>query len=139
MENSMKRFSVAAGLLASCTMAQADAGFMLGISHNFGGSTGITFKVLSSDKQDKGVVALGVSYFPGNDKNKFGLDLGVGYNFRRGAATVGWDFLHQQVQAAIGYSDTKKPPPPPAPAPAPSSDASASLDRFLADAPTSLA
>ena len=138
----MKKFTVAAGLLASCTWAQADAGFMLGISHNFGGSTGLTFKVLSSNKQDRGVVALGVSYFPGDDNNKFGVDLGVGYNFRRGAATVGWDFLHQQVQAAIGFSDTKKPPPPPAPAaspPPPSSDASAALDRFLDDSPTSLA
>ena len=134
----MKRFSVAAGLLASCTMAQAEAGFMLGISHNFGGSTGITFKVLSSNKQDKGVVALGVSYFPRDEKNKFGLDLGVGYNFRRGAATVGWDFLHQQVQAAIGFSDTKKPEPAPAPAPPQSSGDSAGLDRFLADAPASL-
>ena len=121
----MKRFTVAACLLASCTWAQADPGFMLGICHNFGGSTGVTIKVLSTNKQDKAVAALGVSYFPDDAANKLGLglDLGLGYNFRRSAAAVGWDFLHNQVQGAIGFSDTKKPPAPasaPASAPTPS-------------------
>ncbi|GEM_PF-2109054 len=117
------------------------AGFMLGICHNFGGSTGVTLKILSTNKQDKAVVALGVSYFPNHAANKLGLDLGLGYNFRRGAATVGWDFLHNEVQGAIGFSDTKKPPAPaPAPAPEPTpsgSRSSASLDRVPGDSPTS--
>ncbi len=84
----MKRFTIAAGLLASCTWTQANPGFMLGICHNFGGSTGVTLKTLSTNKQDKAVAALGVSYFPNDAANKLGLDLGLGYNFRRSAATV---------------------------------------------------
>jgi|ERR1035441_6915379 hypothetical protein len=139
METTMKRFTVAAGLLASCTWAQAGPGLMLGICYDFGGSAGVTLKILSTNKQDKAVLAAGVSYFPSDATNQLGVDLDAGYNYRHSAATVGWDFLHSDVQAAVGFSATKKPP---APAPAavtpPGSGAGASLDRFLDDSPTSL-
>lgn len=137
----MKRFTVAAGLLASCSLAQANPGFMVGISYNFGGSVGVTAKVLSTNREHKAVAALGVSYLFGEAKSKFGVDLGAGYNFRHATATVGWDFMNSQVQTAIGVSNTKKRPAP-APATPPTnpsgSGASVSLDRFLADSPTSL-
>ena len=137
----MKRYTVAAGLLASCTWAQADPGFMVGISYNFGGSVGVTAKILSTNRQEKAVAALGVSYLFGDSSKKFGVDLGAGYNFKHDVtATVGWDFLNSQVQTAVGVSSTKKkkhssdaPPTNPS-----GSGASVSLDRFLADSPASL-
>ena len=137
----MKRHTVAAGLLASCTWAHADPGFMLGISYNFGGSFGVTAKILSTDKQEKAVASLGVSYLFGDSPSKFGVDLGGGYNFKNDVtATVGWDFMNSQVQTAVGVASTKKkknssdtPPTNPS-----GSGASVSLDRFLADSPASL-
>ncbi|MEX1165368.1 MAG: hypothetical protein WEK74_00575, partial [Hydrogenophaga sp.] len=55
----------AAALLAAISgNAHAGAGLMVGISHNFGGETGVTLKVLSTDRRDKLAGALGVSYFP---------------------------------------------------------------------------
>lgn len=137
----MKRFTVAAGLLASCSWAQADPGFMVGLSYNFGGSFGVTAKILSTDKQEKAVAALGVSYLFGESKSKFGVDLSAGYNFKHDVtATVGWDFMNSQVQTAVGVASTKKKKNSPAEPPTdPSgSGASVSLDRFLADSPTSL-
>jgi hypothetical protein len=138
----MKRFTVAAGLLASCSWAQADPGFMLGLSYNFGGSFGVTVKVLSTNKQEKAVASLGASYMFGDSPSKFGIDLGGGYNFKNDVtATVGWDFMNSQVQTAVGVANTKKKkkdssePPPTEPS---GSGSSVSLDRFLADSPTSL-
>ena len=136
----MKRYTIAAGLLASCTWAQADPGFMLGLSYNFGGSIGVTAKVLSSNKQEKAVAALGVSYLFGSSPSRFGFDLGAGYNFKRDVtATLGWDFMNSQVQAAVGVASTKKKRDSSDPPTSPSgSGASVSLDRFLADSPASL-
>lgn len=102
----MKQWIVASAVALACMGAQAGAGFMLGVSHNFGGSTGITFKVLSSDKKDRGVVAAGVSYFPGQ-ASPLGLDAGVGYTFKNAAITGGYDFLNRKPQMAIGLSNTK--------------------------------
>ncbi|MCE9657347.1 MAG: hypothetical protein K8R60_02230 [Burkholderiales bacterium] len=136
----MKRFTVAAGLIASCSWAQADPGFMLGLSYNFGGSLGVTAKILSTNKQEKAVAALGVSYMFGEAKSKFGVDLGAGYNFKNDVtATVGWDFMNSQVQTAVGVASTKKKKDSSAPPTNPSgSGSSVSLDRFLADSPSSL-
>lgn len=102
----MKQWIIAGAVALGCVGAQAGAGYMLGISHNFGGSTGIAFKVLSSDKKDRAVVAAGLSYFPGQS-NPMGLDLGLGYTFNHGAVTAGYDFLNRQPQLAIGFSNAK--------------------------------
>jgi hypothetical protein len=135
----MKKFTVAAGLLASCTWSHAGAGLMLGICYDFGGSAGVTLKILSTNREDKPLVAGGVSYFPSDTANPWGVDLGAGYNFRWSAATLGWDFLHSKVQGSFGYSPTKTPPASPPPPVTPSgSGAGLSLDRFLNNSPNSL-
>jgi hypothetical protein len=87
---------------------------MVGISYNFGGrvideTIGLTFKVLSSDRQDRAVVAAGVSYFPWAPKKKFGLDISTGYNFDKVTALVGYDLLNKKPQASLGYANTYKP------------------------------
>lgn len=112
---------VAGSTALACFNAHASAAFMFGISHNFGGDTGVTFKILSSDKRDKPVLAAGVSFFP----QRVGLDVGVGYNFKRTTVTFGRDLLNSRYQVAWGISSTRcppRPPPPPsavAPPPAP--------------------
>lgn len=113
---------VAGSTALACLNAHASAAFMFGISHNFGGDTGVTFKILSSDKRNKPVLAAGVSFFP----QRVGLDLGVGYNFKRTTVTFGRDLLNSRYQMAWGVASRRCPPPPPAPAvapaPAPASD-----------------
>ena len=87
---------------------------MVGIAYNFGGRVfdetfGVTFKVLSSDRQDRAVVAAGVTYFPWAPKQKFGLDISGGYNFDKVTALVGYDLLNKKPQASLGYANTYKP------------------------------
>jgi hypothetical protein len=104
----MKRPTIVLALLSACAAASADPGVMLGVSYNFGGTPGLTLKVLSSDQRDRAVAAVGVSYFPLASAQRLGVDLSGGYNFRHGAATVGWDFLNRRVQGAVGWSDTRE-------------------------------
>lgn len=56
---------VCTAMLAALTgNANAGAGVMFGISHNFGGETGFTFKLLTTDRKDEFAGVVGVSYFP---------------------------------------------------------------------------
>lgn len=114
----MKKTLLAAAVAALSTTAQAEMGVMLGISHNFGGSTGITLKLLSTREQDRAALAAGVSYFPWASGRRWGLDTGLGYTFRDGAVTLGYDWLNSQVQLGLGAANTRGEPAP-APAPAP--------------------
>jgi hypothetical protein len=105
-------------LLAGATPAIADPGVFLGVTYNFGGSVGVSLKLLSTNKEDRGALAAGVSYYP--TTSKFGIDAGAGYLFKNGAVTLGWDFLNSNPQVGIGYVNTKdnnpaSPPPPPPP------------------------
>ena len=102
---------------ASFTSAQAGTG-MLGVVHNFGGSTGFTFKLLSTDSPNRGAAVLGLSYFPKKSEQRWGLDLGVGYNFSKATLTLSYDLLNTQAQIGLGASTTHDPTPP-APALAP--------------------
>jgi len=95
-------------LLLSSSFVMADAGIFAGVVYNFGAKSnfGISLKVLSTDEEDKGAIGAGVSYYPGNDSNKFGMDLSAGYVFKNGAVTLGWDFLQSQSQLGLGFVDT---------------------------------
>lgn len=106
----MKKPLVAAILSIFATGAQADAGAMLGVAYNFGGpaslnNLGFTAKVLTSDKEDKWVGALGVTFFPWSGK-QLGLDLSGGYNFQHSAVLIGYDFLKREPQISGGWSNT---------------------------------
>ncbi len=114
----MKKPLLAAILSIFAAGAQADAGVMLGVSYSFSGpaslnNLGFTAKVLSSDKEDKWVGALGASFYPWSAK-QFGLDLSGGYNFEDSAVLVGYDFLKGAPQISGGWSNTDdddNPPP----------------------------
>ena len=87
---------------------------MVGLSFNFGGrvvdeTIGLTFKVVSSDRQDRAVVAAGVTYFPWAPKQNFGLDISTGYNFDKVTALVGYDLLNKKPQVSLGYTNTYEP------------------------------
>ena len=114
----MKILYPLAGLLilvsGSC---QAGAGAFIGLTYNFGGSVGISVKVLSTDKQDHAAAALGVAYYP--TEKKFGADIGAAYVGNNIAGTLGWDFMNKQAQIGVGYANSKRKPAPLPPTPTP--------------------
>jgi hypothetical protein len=104
-----KRILVTSLILVAPSLAQADPGLFVGVAYTFGQGDkgfGLTLKVTSSDKEDHAIVAAGVSYYPMQPANKFGVDAGVGYNFSNAAVTLGWDFLQKATQLAVGFADT---------------------------------
>lgn len=106
----MKKTLLAAALSVFAMGAQADAGYMLGVSYSLGPpaslkNLGFTAKVLSSDREEKWVGAAGVSLFPWADRN-LGLDVGAGYTFQDATALISYDFLQMAPQLSVGWSDT---------------------------------
>lgn len=100
--------AVALGL---CTAgaAVADPAANLGLTFRFGANSapalGVTAKVLSSDEEDKGVVGLGVSWYPGSSQ-PFGVDVSAGYNYDGTSALVGYDFLARGMALSVGVTNT---------------------------------
>lgn len=98
--------ALASLLLALQPLAvSADPAAFVGIGYTFGGNFGLTVKVLSSDHEDNGVLAVGASWYP-QASNQFGLDVSAGYAGDNAAALVGWDFLQQKPQFSAGWADT---------------------------------
>lgn len=95
-----------AGSLASAP-AFADPTAMIGVSFTFGGSQagqlGISGRILSDDRRDVWVGAIGLTYYPGT--NDFGFDAGVGYNFGNTPLTLTYDFMNEGLQVGLGWAD----------------------------------
>lgn len=100
-----KQWWLAALALVASASAFADPGVMIGVNYNFDGQLGITLKVLTTDKQDRPALGVGVSYLP--MRKSFGFDADVAYLFKDSAVTFGYDYLHSTYQASVGYVDTK--------------------------------
>ena len=106
----MKKPLFAVVLSIFATGAQADVGMMVGVAYNFGGpvslkNLGFTAKVLSSDKEDKWVGALGASFYPWSNQ-RFGVDVSAGYNFQDSAVLFGYDFLKGGLHLSGGWVNT---------------------------------
>ena len=95
-------------LLLACP-SYAEPAIMLGISMNFGGGDapvlGVTGKVLSSNRPDELVGAVGATYF---FDNNWGLDAGIGYTFDHSAVTLTYDFMNKRPQLSAGWAHTKR-------------------------------
>lgn len=115
----MKQLFVTTFLFAATTAATAGPALMLGVSHNFGGATGITLKLLSTNREDKAALAVGVSYAPGREAQRWSWDTGVAYNFKRSSLVLSYDWVPRQTQLSLGLSNLKAPPAADAPAPTP--------------------
>lgn len=115
----MKQFVVTAALLVCGSTAIADPAVMLGVSYNFGGATGITLKLLSTNREDKAAVAVGVSFAPGREAKRWSWDTGLAYNFKSTSLVLSYDWVPGEAQLSFGPANLKAPQPAPVAAPAP--------------------
>lgn len=94
------------------TVSDFNPTVMVGLTYNFGGSDakenlGLTAKVLSTNEANHFVAGGGVSYFPGaKDKDKIGLDAGVGFNGTNVIGLAGYDLLRQSPSVSVGWAPT---------------------------------
>ncbi|SNY53984.1 hypothetical protein SAMN06297129_2694 [Pseudooceanicola antarcticus] len=86
--------------------AHADPAVMLGLALNFGGAAdtklGLTTKLLSDNRPDQLVGAIGGTYF---FDGTWGLDVGIGYTFDEAAVTLSYDFINNAPQVAAGWAN----------------------------------
>lgn len=105
----MKRLLISTTLLAVTSAAIAEPALMLGVSHNFGGATGITLKVLSTNREEKAALAVGVSYAPGREASRWSWDTGLAYNFKSTSLVLSYDWVPGQTQLSFGAANLKAP------------------------------
>lgn len=109
----MKKLLVSTAMVGSLASvpAFADPTVMLGLSWTFGGSQsgqlGVSARILSDDRRDEFVAAIGGTYYPG--ANAFGLDVGVGYNWDNHPFTLTYDVLNEGWSVAMGWADLGEP------------------------------
>jgi hypothetical protein len=117
-ESFMKKIVLAATVALTAMSAHADVGGFVGITYAFGSSSGFgfTLQATSSRHEDRGVAAVGVSYYP--SAGKFGIPVGVGYQGKHAAGILSYDFLLNAPAVSGGYVDTRTDSQP-APAPLP--------------------
>ncbi len=82
-----------------------DPALFLGLTWTLGNNAsgdstgGVSLKVLSTDEEDKGALAAGVTY---NFDGTIGCDLGLAYNAEDITGTVSYDFCKQGPQFGLG-------------------------------------
>lgn len=96
--------TVAALMALATTSVHADPTAFVGLSYNFEDKIGITAKVLSNDKKDKVVAALGATFYL-DSQNSFGMDASAGYTFDDAAVLLGYDFLLESPVISAGWAD----------------------------------
>jgi hypothetical protein len=105
----MKKLLATTLLLAATSAAIAEPALMLGVSYNFGGATGITLKLLSTNREEKAALAVGVSYAPGREVSRWSWDTGVAYNFKSTALVLSYDWVPGETQLSFGAANLKAP------------------------------
>jgi hypothetical protein len=83
-------------------------GIFMGITYAFGSKYGLgfTLQATSSRRDDRGVVAAGVSYYP--NTGKVGIPLSLGYQKSDTLVLGGYDLLLQTPVIHGGYTNTSK-------------------------------
>jgi hypothetical protein len=103
----MKKLLATTLLLAATTSAIAEPVLMLGVSHNFGGATGITLKLLSTNRQEKAALAVGASYAPSREASRWSWDTGLAYNFKSTSLVLSYDWVPGETQLSFGLANLK--------------------------------
>jgi hypothetical protein len=110
----MKKLLLSTAIVGSFAAAPAfsDPTLMIGLSWSFGGGAqggqlGISGRILSDNRRDEWVGAIGGTYYLGS--GEFGADVGFGYNFSNTPMTLSYDFLNNQALLGLGWADLTDP------------------------------
>lgn len=82
----------------------------VGVSFAFGGgasSVGFSTRILSSNKPNEVVGAVGVTFYPWSD-DMFGIDLGIGYVGDEFVGTASYDFIQKAPIFSLGVAQKPK-------------------------------
>ena len=106
----MRTLIVAVALSTAAASAHADVGAFVGVTYAFDGKSGpgLTLQATSSRREDRAIVAAGVSFHPFAPGQKLGIPVGVGYQFTDAAVVAGYDLLLQSITVAGGYANTRE-------------------------------
>jgi len=106
----MQKKIIAIVALGICSGAQAEVGLFAGVTYLFGqeNGLGLTVKATTTRVEDRPFAAAGLNYYPFNN-NKFGIDVGVGWQGIQSGGVVGYDLLNKNITVSAGYSNTRKP------------------------------
>lgn len=83
---------------------------MAGLAYSFGSglaqeNLGFTLKALNTNEANHFVLGAGGTFYPWSDE-RFGMDLGAGYNFNEATALLGYDFLKKAPVVSGGWVNT---------------------------------
>jgi len=121
----MKKAILVGVLTLAATNAHAEVGAFFGVTYAFGSDNGVglTLQATSTRHEDRAIAAGGVSFYPFATHSKFGIPLGVGYQWKNFAGIAGYDILLKTPVVSGGYVDTRDDGhSAPAPAPVPTPD-----------------
>lgn len=104
-----KHVASAAFLAAMTTGANADIGGFAGLTYAFGAKSGVglTLQATSGRKEDRAIVAAGVSFYPFAAKPAIGVPIGVGYQGNNVAGIVSYDVVLRSAAISAGYANTR--------------------------------
>lgn len=117
----MKKIVLAAAIsLAAINVHAADVGAFFGVTYAYDsnksdGGLGLTLQATTTRKENRGIGAAGVSFYPFSKDLKFGIPVGVGYQGDNAAAIISYDLLQKKPAVSGGYVDTREPQQAPAP------------------------
>lgn len=98
-----------AATLSIAMPAQADTGFFAGLAYTFGvkGGLGVTFKITSTEREDRLAAVGGITWYPKAIGSPIGFDVGAGYVGSGNAVGVSWDILAEGVQGWFAFGNTE--------------------------------
>lgn len=105
----MKKIVFAGAVALAAMSAHADVGAFAGVTYVFGstGGIGLTLQATSTRHENRGVAAVGVSYYPFASGSKFGIPVGVGYQGRNSGGIFSYDFIVNAPAVSGGYVNTR--------------------------------
>ena len=102
--------TMAVALELPTTTTEYSPSAFVGVSFAFGGgasSVGFSTRILSSNKPNEVVGAVGVTFYPWSD-DMFGIDLGLGYVGDEFVGTASYDFIQKAPIFSLGVAQKPK-------------------------------
>ena len=89
----------------------ADVGAFFGVTYAFGsnGGLGLTLQATTTRRENRGIAAAGVSFYPFSKDMRFGIPVSIGYQGDNAAGIISYDLILKTPAISGGYVDTREP------------------------------